>query len=89
MSYTDEWKVDEQLHEALLDYNRKAYSREMILDLMEKDFNQYCWSMATLKRRLSFFNIKMIDHSVPINDVREAVQKELEGPGIIVTFCFN
>ena len=41
----------------------------------------YAWSPRTLSRRLQYFGIEFTDYSVDIDDVREAVAKEMDGPG--------
>lgn len=36
--------------------------------------------------RLSYFEIKYIDHQVQLDDLRQAVQKEVEGPGRLLGY---
>ena len=51
-----------------------------ILSYLRRDFSIYTWSERTLKRRISFFQLKREDIQAS-RDVKEAVGKELEGPG--------
>ena len=60
--------------------------RVEILDFVQKDYPIYKWSLRTLDRRLSYFKIKYIDENVRVDDVREAVGKELEGPGKLLGY---
>ena len=41
----------------------------------------YAWSGRTLARRLQYFDIKFKDYEVDIDDVKEAVRREVDGPG--------
>ena len=55
--------------------------RKEILIYMERDFSQYAWSLGTLDRRLRHFNIHYVDKNVKVEEVRAAVQNEIDGPG--------
>ncbi len=76
-----EWKEDADLKQDLETYVLQNLSRQEILDFVSRDYAQYAWSLGTLSRRLAFFNIKYVNYDTDMNDVKEAVQKELEGPG--------
>lgn len=52
-----------------------------MIDFLKRDYSQYPWSIRTLERRLRFFEIYYNDRHVSVEDVREAVQNELNGPG--------
>ena len=81
-SQANEWKNDEDLRFELEALVKKAYKRSEIITVMRKEFPQYAWGcIKTLDRRLHHFNIKYIDYNTPLQDVKDAVQKELEGPG--------
>ena len=41
----------------------------------------YAWSIPTLDRRLRYFNVFYTYRNVTLDEVKEAVGKELEGPG--------
>ena len=53
---------------------------------MEKDFSQYTWSVRTLDRRLRYFDIFYNDKDIDIDQVKEAVAEELEGPGKLLGY---
>jgi hypothetical protein len=53
---------------------------------MEKDFPQYTWSVHTLDRCLLHFDIYYTDKDVDVDQVKEAVAKELEGPGRLLGY---
>ena len=55
------------------------YSRQEILDLASRDYPEYAWSLSTLSRRLNFFGVKYICYETSIEDVKKAVQEEMEG----------
>ncbi|XP_078482839.1 uncharacterized protein LOC144743284 [Ciona intestinalis] len=55
--------------------------RKEILFLVQKKFTQYAWSIATLDRRLRFFDIKYIHYDTPLEDVCAAIDKELQDTG--------
>ena len=46
----------------------------------------YAWSIPTLDRRLRYFNIFYTDRNVTLDEVKEAVGKELEGPGKLLGY---
>ena len=49
------WINDVALQEGLKDYVRRSLKGKEILDFMKRDYEQYCWSIATLDRRLRVF----------------------------------
>ena len=53
---------------------------------MERDFNQYAWSKRTLERRLRHFEISRVDWEVSVDRVKDAVRKELQGPGKLLGY---
>ena len=46
---------------------------------MVRDFGEYAWSICSLDRRLSYFNIHR-NKSVSVEDVKSAINKELMRP---------
>ena len=48
---------------------------------MHRDYPSYNWSIATLDRRLRFFDIFYTDDDTSVETVKEAVKKEIDGPG--------
>ena len=47
---------------------------------MVHDFGEYAWSLRSLDRRLSYFNIHRDDKSVSVQDDKLLVNKEMMGP---------
>ena len=77
-----QWRSDSDLKLRLESLGKRGYQRSEILHVMKKDFSQYTWGcIKTLNRRLRHFNINYIKYDTPVEDVRKAVQEELEGPG--------
>ena len=74
------------LKENLKRYVNQLYKRTEILNFMERDFSQYTWSMSTLDRRLRHFDIFYSDKNVDVEQVKEAVAKELQGPGKLLGY---
>ncbi|XP_028412126.1 uncharacterized protein LOC114534852 [Dendronephthya gigantea] len=80
------WVEDEQLKEQMARHVREGYQRNEMLDFLRRDFPQYAWSIRTLDRRLSYFELKRTDRNVTVDQVKEAVQKELNGPGQLLGY---
>ena len=78
----DRWKEDLQLKADLEKYVCQGMTRKEILDFIQRDFSSYQWSIRTLDRRLRYFEIYYNHSNVAVSDVREAVKKEIEGPGM-------
>ena len=76
-----DWEKDQQLKSDLERYVLANYSRQEILDFASCDFPDYAWSLPTLSRRLNFFGIKYIRYDTSVEDVKKAIQAEMEGPG--------
>ena len=83
MSYfrNDAWKEDLQLKEDLQKYVDQLFKREEILSFVIRDYSCYTWSVRSLDRRLRHFGIFYSDKDVTVNDVRQAVAEEMDGPG--------
>eukprot|EP00794_Sanderia_malayensis_P007664 gene7664-8500_t len=80
------WKDDEELKLDLERYVRENLRRKEILDFVSRDYPVYLWSLGTLARRLNFFGIKYIDRTIPVENVIDAVQEELQGPGRLLGY---
>lgn len=80
------WCEDVRLQEDLRKYVRQGMKRKEMLDFLKRDFPTYAWSIATLDRRLRYFNIFYTDTNVTLDEVKEAVGKELEGPGKLLGY---
>lgn len=81
-----EWEDDEQLKEDLEKFVQQNYRRKEILDFMISKYQMYAWSMRSLSRRLQYFNINYTDYDFDLEDVKRAVNKELEGPGKLLGY---
>ena len=75
------WVDDNKLKEDLEKYTRQGLQRKEILSFVERDYAEYAWSLRTLDRRLRHFGIYQTDPNVTVEDLRNAVQTELNGPG--------
>ena len=82
----ESWIEDEELKEVMKKYVSQGLRREEILDYLERDFSQYAWSFQTLDRRLRAFGIYYTDKRVSLEEVQDAVRKELDGPGKLLGF---
>ena len=82
----ESWIEDEELKEVMKKYVSQGLRREEILDYLEKDFSQYAWSFRTLDRRLRAFGIHYTDKRVSLEEVRDALRKELDGPGKLLGY---
>ena len=80
------WEVDTALKNDLANYVCQGMQRSEILDYMKRDYFYYNWSVRTLDRRLRFFDIYYIDKDVTVDEAREAVQTELNGPGCLLGY---
>ena len=76
-----DWEKDQQLKSDLERYVLENYSTQEILDFASRDYPEYAWSLPTLSRRLNFFGIKYIRYETSVEDVKKAIQEEMEGPG--------
>ena len=83
---TDLWREDLQLKEDLLNLVRQGLMRKEILDFMTRDYPIYRWSLRSLDRRLRFFDIYYNHRDTTIDEVKEAVRKELDGPGKLLGY---
>ena len=83
---TNAWESDTDLKEQLASYVLQGVQRNEVLDYMKRDFPHYKWSFRTLDRRMRFFNIYYTDRNVPVNQVRNAVKAEIDGPGQLLGY---
>ena len=78
----DSWKEDSNLREKLKDYVTEGLRREEILDFRLRDFDCYAWSIRTLDRRLRYFDIRYTDTDVTVDEVEEAITREMGLNGV-------
>ena len=76
-----DWKEDQSLRNDLENYVKENLRRNKILDFLNRDYPQYAWSLSSLDRQMRYFNISYINNDVTVGQVREAVAKEIDGPG--------
>ena len=88
MSYfrNDAWKGDLELKEDLKKYVSQSFKREEILSFVNRDYFCYTWSVRSLDRRLRHFGIFYSDKDVTVEDVKQAVAEELDGPGKLLGY---
>ena len=67
-------------------YVRQGYKREEALDFLKRDFPMYPWSIRSLDRSLQCFEIYYNNPEVSVEEVKDAVKKELEGPGRLLGY---
>ena len=61
-------------------YVQQGLKREEAVDFLREDFPHYAWSIRTLDTRLRHFGVYYNDNTVSVEDVEEAVKKEIGGP---------
>ena len=81
-----DWQEDQDLKDDLVKYVRQNLRRKEILDFVKINYPMYAWSPRTLSRRLQYFGVEFTDYSVDIDDVGEAVAKEMDGPGSLLGY---
>ena len=72
-----DWKDDMDLRNDLAKFVRVNLRRLEISDFMGKDYSMYAWSLRSLARRMQYFGIQFTDHDVEVNEVEDAVRKEI------------
>ena len=65
---------------------KQILRRIELLDFVSRDFSEYAWSLRTPDRRLEYSGIKYTDQTVQVDEVEEALKKELEGPGKLIGY---
>ena len=81
-----DWLEDAFLKEEMKRYVAQGLRRKEMLDYLTRDFPQYAWRFRSLDRRLGEFNIFFTDKEVSVNQVKEAVEKEIQGPGQLLGY---
>ena len=83
----EDWVEDEQLLVAdIRKYVMQNMKREEALDFLRRDYPQYAWSLPTLSRRMRHFGIKYVNYNTDLEEVRQAIQTELDGPGKLLGY---
>ena len=86
MIHNVEWKSDTALKVAFEEYSRQEFQRSEMLSFLERDCSQYAWSLRTLDRRLREFKINRVDKDYSVEQLRNVVQQELDGPGQLLGY---
>ena len=81
-----DWQDDDSLKEDLAAFVRQNLRQKEVLGLVERKYPMYAWSLRTLSRRLRFFNINYSDYDVDINELKDVVKTEMEGPGNLLGY---
>ena len=82
----EDWIEDEQLATDIRKYVMQNMKREEALDFLRLDYPQYAWSLLTLSRRMCHFGIKYVNHDTDLEEVWQAIQTELDGPGKLLGY---
>ena len=53
---------------------------------MKRDFSQYARSLSSLDRHMRYFDIHYTDNNVTVEQIRDAVKKEVDGPGKLLGY---
>ena len=81
-----DWKEDQSLKNDLEKYVKEDLRRKELLDFLKRDYAQYTWSLSSLDRRMRYFDISYTDKNVTVEQVKEAVAKEIDGPGKLLGY---
>ena len=81
-----DWKFDNELEGTIKCLVLRNFKRSEILDFLKRDFPDYSWSLASLSRRMKYFDIKYTDYSTTVDQVRAAFQEENNGPGQLLGY---
>ena len=74
-----DWEDNLALKSDLQKYARQNLQKNEISDLVKQKYPMYAWSLRTLCRRLRRFDTTFIDYDIYVADVKQAVEKEMEG----------
>ena len=81
-----EWKSDTALMAALQEYSRQNFQGSEVLSFLERDFPQYAWNLHIFDWGLRELKITRVDKGVRVEQLRNAVQQELNGPGKLLGY---
>ena len=84
--YNTTWRENENLEKDLRSHVQKQMQRNEILDYVLRDYPDYSWSLRTLDRRLRYFDIYYINRNISLDEVRNAISNELNGPGKLLGY---
>ena len=75
----EDWLEDEQLEIDIRKYVMQNMKREEALDFLRRDYPEYALSLPTLSRRMRHFGIRYVEYDTDLQEVRRAIQTELDG----------
>ena len=81
-----DWKNYHELEADLQDYVHRNFQRLEIIEFVKQNYPMYHWSLRTLGRVMSNFDIKYTNYDVDVAEVEEAVRKEMDGPGRLLGY---
>ena len=81
-----DWVNNENLESDLKKYVMQNLKRKEVLDFVRRDYPQYAWSLSTLSRRLTHFDIRYMDYDLDLKEIERAVHEEIEGPGQLLGY---
>ena len=81
MAQNQDWKSYQRLEHYLKIYLSQNLKRVEILDHMKRDFGDYNWSLRALARRLKELSVTSVIYETIVDNVKEAVEKKINGPG--------
>ena len=84
--YDSTWMDDNILKDAITEYIKRGLERTEILSYMNRDFAQYAWSIRSLDRRINYFEIKRHERNITVDEVKNVVALECEGPGKLLGY---
>lgn len=85
-SVVDDWKTNGNLETDLKTLVKQNLLRKEVLDIIKQKYPYYSWSLSTLDRRMRHFKLWYINRMTPVEIVKDAVAKELEGPGKLLGY---
>lgn len=82
----ENWNEDTELSNKIKKYVEQGLKRREMLDFLKKEFPFYPWSIRTLDRRMRYFGIYYMDQNLTLDDIKQAVKTELDGPGKLLGY---
>ena len=81
MAQNQDWKSYQRLEHYLKIYLSQNLKRVEMLDHMKRDFGDYNWSLRALARRLKELSVTSVIYETIVDNIKEAVEKKINGPG--------
>ena len=70
----------------MVEYVKQGLQRTEMLNFLNSNFALYAWSLRTINRRLRHFDIHYNDKNMSVEEVKDVVKKELDGPGKLLGY---